>query len=87
MVSASSPEEVQSAVHLTVIRAPHERRVPVLVAYNLPYRDCAQYGVGGAIDAATYAASIDGFAKGLGNEKVVVLLDPDSLGIIPYATR
>ena len=84
---ASTPQEVQSAVHLTVIRATHEDRVPVLVAYNLPLRDCAQYGAGGAADAAAYAAWIDGFAKGIGNERVVVLLEPDSLGLIPYNTR
>ena len=30
---------------------------------------------------------VDGFAKGIGNERVVVILEPDSLGIIPYNTR
>ena len=45
---ASTPEEVQSAVHMTVIRATHEERVPVLVANNIPFRDCAQYCAGGA---------------------------------------
>ena len=29
------------------------RRVPVLVAYNIPFRDCAQYSAGGALDTAS----------------------------------
>ena len=43
------------------VRAPHRRRlaghaVPVLVAYNLPFRDCAQYSAGGATDTNAYLA-------------------------------
>jgi endoglucanase len=58
----------------------------VLVAYNLPYRDCAQYSAGGATDTAAYQAWIDAFAAGIGRGKAVVILEPDSLGIIPYNT-
>jgi endoglucanase len=82
-----SPEEVHSEVRTTVLRAAREGRVPVLVAYNLPYRDCAQYGAGGAADSAAYVEWIDGFAKGLANEKVVVILEPNGLGVIPYSTE
>jgi endoglucanase len=63
-----------------------EGRVPVVVAYNVPYRDCAQYSAGGAVDTAAYEAWIDGFASGIGSAKSVVVLEPDSLGIIPYNT-
>jgi endoglucanase len=63
-----------------------EDRVPVVVAYNVPYRDCAQYSAGGAADTAAYEAWIDGFASGIGSAKAVVVLEPDSLGIIPYNT-
>jgi len=63
-----------------------QKRVPVLVAYNVPYRDCAQYSGGGAVDTTAYKAWIDGFAKGIGSAKAVVILEPDSLGIIPYNT-
>jgi endoglucanase len=58
--------------------------VPVLVAYDIPGRDCAQYSAGGALDAAAYAAWIDGFAKGIGGGQAIVILEPDGLGIIPY---
>jgi endoglucanase len=69
-----------------MVRAVREQRVPILVTYNLPYRDCAGYGAGGAADGASFQAWIDAFASGIGHEKAIVLLEPDSLGIIPYNT-
>lgn len=63
-----------------------ERRVPVLVAYNLPYRDCAQYSAGGATDTAAYKAWIEGLVKGIGKGQAIVILEPDGLGLIPYNT-
>jgi endoglucanase len=81
-----TPREVERAVRRTVQRAAREHEVPVLVAYNLPFRDCAQYSSGGAIDTTAYNAWIDGFARGIGDAKAVVILEPDGLGIIPYNT-
>jgi endoglucanase len=81
-----SPKEVEKAVKKTMAQAALQRRVPVLVAYNLPFRDCAQYSAGGAVDTAAYRAWIDGFARGIGGGKAVVILEPDGLGIIPYNT-
>ena len=60
--------------------------MPVLVAYNLPFRDCAQYSAGGAADTAAYKAWIDGFAAGIGDRAATVILEPDGLGIIPHYT-
>jgi len=81
-----TPDEVEAAVRETMKRARHERRVPVLVAYDIPFRDCAQYSAGGALDTAAYDAWIDGFAKGIGDGEAIVILEPDALGIIPYNT-
>ncbi|MES1182807.1 MAG: glycoside hydrolase family 6 protein [Myxococcales bacterium] len=81
-----TPAEVEKSVKKTMKEAALQKRVPVLVAYNVPYRDCAQYSGGGAVDTAAYQAWIDGFAKGIGSAKAVVILEPDSLGIIPYNT-
>lgn len=58
----------------------------MLVAYNLPYRDCSQYSGGGAIDTAAYKAWIEGFATGIGKSKAMVILEPDGLGLSPYNT-
>jgi endoglucanase len=84
--TSGTPGEVKLAVHQTIEAAEFEHRVPVLVAYNLPYRDCAQYSAGGATDTAAYEAWIDGFAQGIGKSKAVVILEPDGLGLIPYNT-
>ena len=56
----------------------------MLVAYNIPFRDCAQFSAGGATTRAEYEAWIDGFAAGIGNRRAVVILEPDGLGIIPW---
>jgi len=84
--ATGSPDEVRKAVRQTVSAADKQHRLPVLVAYNLPYRDCAQYSGGGAIDTAAYQAWIDGFAAGIGKSKAMVILEPDGLGLIPYNT-
>ena len=51
-----SPSDVKAAVRKTVKAAALLHTVPVLVAYNVPFRDCAQYSAGGALDAAAYEA-------------------------------
>ena len=78
--------EVKLRVKETMAAAAVTKTVPTLVAYNIPFRDCAQYSAGGAQDTAAYQAWIDGFAAGIGRGKAVVVLEPDSLGIIPYNT-
>jgi endoglucanase len=57
--------------------------VPVLVAYDIPGRDCAQYSAGGALNEAAYEAWISAFAAGIGNGRAVVILEPDALGNLP----
>src|SRR5450759_1636201 len=81
--TGGTPTEVQKQVKKTMRLAHAQHTVPVLVAYNLPYRDCGQYSSGGALSAADYAAWIDGFASGIGNGTAIVILEPDSLGLIP----
>jgi endoglucanase len=84
--TSGSPADVQASVRRTVTDAARQRTVPVLVAYDIPFRDCAQYSAGGAQNTADYLSWIDGFARGIGQEQAVVLLEPDSLGIIPFNT-
>jgi endoglucanase len=79
-----TPESVARDVSKTVERAIDQDAVPVLVAYNIPFRDCAQFSAGGATSVAQYKAWIDGFAAGIGNAQAVVILEPDGLGIIPW---
>jgi endoglucanase len=79
-----TPKQVEANVRKTMAEAALTKSVPVLVAYNIPFRDCAQYSAGGALDTASYEAWIDGFAAGIGKRQAVVILEPDSLGIIPW---
>ena len=83
-VTGGTPAEAEKQVRRTMQAAAFQHRVPVLVAYNLPFRDCLQYSAGGAPTTAEYLAWVDGFAKGIGGGKAVVILEPDGLGIIPY---
>jgi len=53
------------------------------VAYDIPGRDCNQYSAGGAARDAHYQAWISAFAQGIGNDKAVVVLEPDALANLP----
>ncbi|HEY6478106.1 MAG TPA: glycoside hydrolase family 6 protein, partial [Polyangia bacterium] len=81
--TSGTPAQVQAAVHKTMQQAALTNTVPVLVAYDIPYRDCGGLSAGGALDTTSYEAWIDAFAAGIGNRQAVVILEPDSLGLIP----
>jgi endoglucanase len=81
--TGGTPQQVRDGVRDTMRRAAAERAVPVLVAYDIPGRDCAQFSAGGALDAASYLAWIDAFATGIGRDRAVVILEPDGLGLLP----
>lgn len=85
-LTQGTPEEVAREARQVTTRAAAKGEVPMLVAYNIPFRDCAQYSAGGATDPASYAAWVEGVARGIGDRPAVVLLEPDGLGIIPWYT-
>jgi endoglucanase len=53
--------------------------LPVLILYNLPFRDCGLYSKGGAGSVARYRKWIDGVARGTGSRRAVFVLEPDGL--------
>jgi endoglucanase len=71
--------DIQSAVSTYVGAAAHANRIPVLVAYNIPSRDCGGDSAGGVANAGAYNQWIDGFKAGLGNNKAIIILEPDAL--------
>ena len=79
-----TPQLVEAKVRDVVDRAAAEGQVPILAAYNIPFRDCALYSAGGAADSAAYLAWITGFAAGIGDREAIVILEPDGLGVIPW---
>jgi endoglucanase len=54
-------------------------QVPVVVVYDLPWRDCGQYSGGGAAGPADYQQFIDQVSAAIGQTKVVVVVEPDAL--------
>ena len=63
--SFGSPDVVEKEVRAFIDRsAAAGPEVPVLVAYNIPFRDCALYSAGGAADGSAYLEWIRGFAAG-----------------------
>lgn len=84
--TGGSGQTLTQSVKAELQRAAGKKAVPVLVAYNIPFRDCAQYSAGGATSVAEYEAWIDAFAAGIADHEVAVMLEPDSLGIIPWYT-
>jgi endoglucanase len=81
--TSGKPAQVKGRVHAIVAQAAGVGTVPVLVAYDIPGRDCSQYSAGGALTDAAYQAWIAAFASGIGNDKAVVILEPDALGNMP----
>ena len=53
--------------------------VPVIVAYDLPWRDCGGDSGGGASSPAAYESFIDGMVSGLAGRRAVVIVEPDAL--------
>lgn len=62
-----------------VTAAAKDKKLPMIVAYNIPLRDCGQYSAGGAGSADEYKKWIRKIAKGIGNRPAVVILEPDAL--------
>ncbi|MER5255638.1 glycoside hydrolase family 6 protein [Streptomyces sp. NPDC002855] len=54
-------------------------RTAVLVAYNIPHRDCGQHSAGGAQSSDFYRQWIDKFAGTIGDSRAVVVLEPDAI--------
>lgn len=70
---------VQSDVNAYVSAAKQVNQMPVLVAYNIPFRDCGGASSGGAANDSAYLGWISNFAAGINNRPAMVILEPDAL--------
>lgn len=67
-------------VNGVVSQATASGQLALLVAYNIPNRDCSGgYSAGGAGGSAAYRSWIQAFASGIGARKATVVLEPDAL--------
>jgi len=78
-----SPARVARLVRRTTSDAAGRGRLPVLALYNVPGRDCGSYSAGGARTTDEYKAWIDAVAQGIGDREVMIVLEPDSLALLP----
>lgn len=70
---------VRSAVNGYVSSAQAAGQVPVMVAYNIPFRDCGGESGGGASGTSSYNAWIQDFAGGISGRSAIVILEPDAV--------
>jgi hypothetical protein len=56
--------------------------LPIFVVYNVPGRDCGQHSAGGLKTADLYRRWIRKVAAGIGENGAVVVVEPDSLGLV-----
>jgi endoglucanase len=71
--------DIAADVRALVDRAQAAGQIPVLVAYNIPQRDCGAYSAGGVSSADGYRTWIRRLADGIGTRTATVLLEPDAL--------
>ncbi len=76
-----SPGTVQADVSAYVSAANAAGKIPLLIPYMVPNRDCGGASAGGAPTYTAYRTWAQSFANGLGSQTVVVLLEPDSLAL------
>ncbi len=72
---------VRAAVNGRVTTITNAGALPVLVAYNIPNRDCSGQSAGGASSPKAYKAWIRAFADGIGSRKAAVVIEPDAVAL------
>jgi endoglucanase len=73
----SGPPRSQVAAIVSAAQSAHA--VAQIVLYNIPHRDCGQYSAGGAPTGRAYLAWVGAVAKGLGDHRVILILEPDAI--------
>jgi endoglucanase len=74
--------DIRAAVDRHAGAAAAAGAVPVLVAYNIPQRDCGGASAGGLGSADAYRTWIRAFAAGIGTRRAIVVVEPDALTLV-----
>jgi endoglucanase len=82
-LAGGTPSQVSATTTKVLGEAKEEHAVPVFVLYNVPGRDCGSYSAGGAETTEDYETWIDAVAAAIGNQKVVIVLEPDAIADLP----
>ncbi|MDG4836477.1 glycoside hydrolase family 6 protein [Micromonospora sp. WMMD967] len=77
-----NPSTVQAEVSEHIGAANAAQQIPVLAVYEITNRDCGGASAGGAPDLNQYQTWVSNFARGLGNQTVLIILETDSLALL-----
>jgi endoglucanase len=80
--TTTNTSEVRGQVDAFVGAAAAAGKIPILVVYNVPNRDCGGASGGGAPSHSAYRAWVDQVAAGLGGRPASIVLEPDVLPIM-----
>ena len=79
--NSSNPSAVAGTTAEYINAANSAGKIPVLVVYALPNRDCGGASAGGAPNLSAYGSWVSSLASGLGSRPVYVILEPDALAL------
>lgn len=74
--------DITNAVSTYTSAAEEAGKVPVLIPYYVPHRDCGSHSGGGTSHESEYRSWIDDFAAGLDDRRSLVVLEPDALPML-----
>ncbi|WP_158842170.1 glycoside hydrolase family 6 protein [Saccharothrix deserti] len=80
--TTTNTSEIRGQVDAFVGAAAAAGKIPIMVVYNVPNRDCGGASGGGAPSHSAYRAWIDQLAAGLGGRPASIVLEPDVLPIM-----
>jgi endoglucanase len=78
----NNPTTVASQVTTFTTAAATAGKIPILVIYNIPNRDCGGASSGGMPNHTAYRAWIDQVSAGLGGRPATIILEPDVLPLM-----
>jgi endoglucanase len=74
--------DVENDVRGLVSAASSKGQTALLVAYDIPERDCGGFSSGGSNNPSGYSSWISAMARGIGSGSAIVILEPDALAQI-----
>ncbi|HEX6341158.1 glycoside hydrolase family 6 protein [Umezawaea sp.] len=80
--TTTNTSAIRSEISSFVGAAASAGKIPILVVYNIPNRDCGGASGGGAPSHSAYRAWVDEVAAGLAGRPAAIVLEPDVLPIM-----
>ena len=80
--TTTNTAQVRAQVSAFTSAAAAAGKIPIMVVYNIPNRDCSGASTGGAPNHAAYRQWVDEVAAGLGGRPAAIVLEPDVLALM-----